>query len=408
MGYTGNVFSGLRWLSSLKVLTKGFVFVKFLVLAYVLSPRDLGAFGIVTVILSLTEVFTETGINMFLIQTKKAPEGYINTAWSVSIVRGILIALVMVAGAIPLTHFYNEPMLKQLLLAAACIPIAKGFINPAIIFYRRNLEYRKDVLVRFIVVPVEVFVAIGAAIVLKNPMALVISQLTASITEVFISQFFISPRPKFTFHLKKFLEVVRFGAWLNVGGMLAFLGGNIDDLIIGKLLGTTTLGFYTVAYNISQTALADVGDLAAQTIYPVFSRISSEVWRLKRAFFRSFFALSAVLLVPLAVLIFFGQPIVLFLLKEKWLPILPVLPWLLGAAYFQALNTMMSPVYIVRGKAKYNAIILFLYIVAMVPLLTMMTQRLGFVGAGMALLFARLILQPAFAFTLARTLRKRM
>jgi len=93
MGYFKDAVKGLSWMTAFRVLYRLIGVARIAIIAHILTPFSLGVFGIVTIVLGFLEIITETGINIFLIQEKDDINGYINTAWVVSIVRGLLISL---------------------------------------------------------------------------------------------------------------------------------------------------------------------------------------------------------------------------------------------------------------------------------------------------------------------------
>src|SRR5260221_8826621 len=99
MGYTKDAIKGISWIGLLRLIVKSFGFVEIVILARILAPEQFGAYGIVLLELGLLEVFTESGINVILIQEKEF-EKYINSAWIVSIVRGFLISLFIIISEI--------------------------------------------------------------------------------------------------------------------------------------------------------------------------------------------------------------------------------------------------------------------------------------------------------------------
>ncbi|HZZ98440.1 MAG TPA: oligosaccharide flippase family protein [Candidatus Saccharimonadia bacterium] len=404
MGYSKQVAWGLSWLSILKVITKLLTLAKIVVLARILSPNDFGIFGLVTVVLSLTEVFTETGVNPFLTQTPKNPNNFYNTAWVVSIVRGFLIGAVMILLSFFIAPFYHEPTLLGFMLIASIIPIIKGFINPAEIKFQREFAYHKDVYLRIVLVLVDVSFAVAFAMVFHSALAMILSQVIAAVLEVLITQMLITPRPKFTFIHSYLHEILRFGAWLNIGGVFAFLGNNLDDLIIGKLMGTSILGYYQNGFAIGQSAVGEMGDLSAQATFPAFGRIASDLPRLRRAFYLSLLGLAVVLSIPLILIILYSHALVLIVLGQKWLPIVPVLPWLTAAAYLQALNSHMFPINLIRSRTYYSAFSYLAYLILMVWLLLSFSAKTGLEGAGQALFWARALVQPLVLFGLFRSL----
>ena len=99
MGYTKQALKGITWIGFFRVATRGISYIRIIILARILTPSQFGTADIALLILSITEVFTETGINIFLIQQKEKIDKYVNTAWIVSIIRGLLIALVIFISA---------------------------------------------------------------------------------------------------------------------------------------------------------------------------------------------------------------------------------------------------------------------------------------------------------------------
>src|SRR3989339_632649 len=100
-------FQGAFWLGLLKIVIKVFSLIKLVVVARILSPTDLGWFGIVLLPYGLVEVMTESGINQALIQTKKEPKDYLSSAWLAFIFRGILIGGLLYLSAPLVSRFYG-------------------------------------------------------------------------------------------------------------------------------------------------------------------------------------------------------------------------------------------------------------------------------------------------------------
>ena len=94
MGYTKDAIRGISWIGFFRIATRGISYVRIVILARILTPSQFGAVDIALLTLSITEIFTETGINIFLYQQKEKIDKYINTAWVVSIVRGLFIGLI--------------------------------------------------------------------------------------------------------------------------------------------------------------------------------------------------------------------------------------------------------------------------------------------------------------------------
>jgi len=406
MGYLKKAATGFGWLGFLKGLTKFFSLLKNIVLARLLFPQDFGLFGITAAVLAIMERFTETGVNTFLVQTRENYRSFINAAWFIAIIRGFCIFLLIYASAFFLPNFYNEPLLQNMLFVASVIPFIKGFINPAIIKFWKEMQFEKEVIFRGILTFIEALGSVLFVVWTHNVIGLIYAFILSAILEVCISNLFITPKPQFKFEREKVIRILKSSSWLNLSAVLAFLTLNIDDLIIGKILGTQSLGYYQYAYKVSQTAVGEIGELGAQTVFPVYSAIQDEKKRMRSAFLKAFVPLSLALIVPVAMLWFYAKPLVSLILGTNWLPLIPVLPYLLIAAYLQALNALIYPVYLAVNKPQYNAVVLFVQVVVTVVLLFVLAPKYGLVGAGIAVLFARIIIQPLFALYFVKSLRK--
>src|SRR5215216_2138171 len=99
MGYTKIAAKGISWISLLRISTRVITILRLSILGRILTPTQFGFFGIASLVLALLEVLTETGINVFLVQEKKEIKEYINSAWVVSIIRGVVLSIAILVLA---------------------------------------------------------------------------------------------------------------------------------------------------------------------------------------------------------------------------------------------------------------------------------------------------------------------
>ena len=138
MNYTKDAIKGISWLGSFRVLFRSLSFIKLAILARLLSPAQFGIADIAILALALVEVLSETGINVFLIQKKEDIEDYIDTAWIISIFRGICISVILFISASMVASFFRSEKSYYLLLMVSIVPLIRGFINPSVIKFLKN------------------------------------------------------------------------------------------------------------------------------------------------------------------------------------------------------------------------------------------------------------------------------
>src|SRR5680860_1435726 len=144
MGYSRDVLKGISWTWLLRMCTRIISFLKIAILARFLSPAQFGLYGIASLVLLLLEVLTETGINVFIIQENEDVDSIVSTAWIISILRGILISLIIILLVPFISFFFRSPDSTNLIILIALVPFIKGFINPSIVKFQKELMFDKE------------------------------------------------------------------------------------------------------------------------------------------------------------------------------------------------------------------------------------------------------------------------
>jgi len=144
MGYKQTVITGFSWSAATRWLNRAITLAKVAVLARLLTPGDLGTFAVCTLALALLELVTETWINVFLITKQETISPYIDTAWVISIVRGVIISLLILVAARPLALFFNNSQVTPLLVITSLVPALRGFINPGIVLLQKDFLFARE------------------------------------------------------------------------------------------------------------------------------------------------------------------------------------------------------------------------------------------------------------------------
>ncbi len=404
MGYTKDAIKGISWIGLLRLIVKSFGFVEIVILARILAPEQFGAYGIVLLELGLLEVFTESGINVILIQEKEF-EKYINSAWIVSIVRGFLISLFIIISAPFVASFFHSPLSLQLLYLISIVPILRGFLNPAIIHFQKELRFRKDFFFQFPGVLVDTFVSITFCYLLKSPMGIVFGLISGVVVQLILSFFVVNIRPRLQFNKSYISKIIHRGRWVTAGGIFNYLFHNADNIIVGKFLGTASLGIYQIAYSLSILPITEIADVFSRVTFPVYTKMAMDKGRLSKAFLKTTFAITLLSLPFGLLLVFFPKQIILFILGEKWILASSLLPILGIFAVFRAISGSSSSLFLSVGKQEYVTVVTFVSIVGLLIPIIPLTLRFGIFGAAMSALIGTLVAVPFFLYYTLKVLR---
>lgn len=394
MGYSSRTIHGLSWAWAQSIFVRGISFFKILILARILTPREFGDFGISLLILALLETLTETGVNVFLIQKKDNLSKYINSAWIVSIVRGIIIFLVFLIFSEFIADFFKSPNIKNILILFSFIPLIRGFINPAEIKFQKEINFDKDFIYRMSIALIDMISTIVLVLIVKNISGLVLGMLTGVVFQVIFSFLLIKPRPQITFKHLYIYKIINQGKWVTLSGIFNYLFHNLDNIIVGKFLGTYNLGLYEMSYNIAMLPITDVADVISKVTFPVYSKFSDDIERLKKAFLKTELLLIAITLPFGLIVFFFANGLVELFLGKQWLPMVNVLKILVVLGVVHSIFGFPAVVFLSVNKQIYSSIITLINLVVLIVCIFPLMTHFGLIGVAFAALLGIIVPIP--------------
>jgi len=400
MGYLKTTIVGAWWIGALKVFSRSSSILRTLVIARILSPSQFGVFGIATLMLSLIETLTETGINVVLVQKKEKIEEYISTAWIISIGRGLLIFLVIFLSAGFVSTFFKSNEARNLLILISLVPLIRGFINPAVAKFQKELNFKKEFFYRISVVIVETLISLLLVIITKDPISLVWALVGGAVFEVIISFMIVKPRPTLSFDKNIFKDIFSHSKWITSSGIFSYLFANGDNIVVGRLLGTSSLGIYDMAYTIALLPTTELAEVVAKVTFPVYVQFAEDRKRLMRAYMKTTLAIALVTLPLVLLFVFFPSELIRIFLGEKWIEASGALQVMSVFAFIAAVFSPSGSIFYAVKKQKYNFFISVLAFVVMIALIFPLIQSFGIVGAGIAATLGSLSTLPLLLFFL--------
>lgn len=406
MGYLKDTIKGVSWVGAYRASSRLIAFVKTAIIARILLPAQFGIFGIAGLVLALLETLTETGINIFLVQEEEDVDSYIDTAWVVSIVRGVLIALAMIFLTPFIVSFFRVPEAKNILFLTSLVPLLRGFINPATAKFQKELMFDKEFRFKLPIYVIESVVAVALAFLTREASSFIWGMIAGATIEILLSFIIVRPVPRFSFEAIKIKRVVDRGKWVTAFGAFDYLFQNLDDFTVGKLLGKSPLGFYQVAYKISSLPISEVANVFSRVTFPIFRKISKDKKRLKKAFIKTTVGTSALVIPFGAVIFLFSKQIVLILLGNNWLAAVPVLKVLSLYGIIRGVFYPMMAVFLALQKQQYVTLVTLVGILGLGLSIVPLVNRFGIVGAGISTLVGSLATAPIIVYYLFKIFKE--
>lgn len=388
MGYKKNTIYGVSWMGAFRVISRALAFIRTIILARLLAPSEFGIFGIVTIILSLLEILTETGINIFMIQEKSDFRVYINDAWLVSIIRGLLMAVIIVISAPFISSFFKIQQATGIIYLIALVPFIKGFINPSEVIFQKELQFKKEFYFRIVIFAFDSFVAVLVSIFFHSALGMVLGLISGALLEVILSLVMIKPRPGIKFNIQKISIIFHNGKWVTLYGIFNYVSSTLDNIVVGRVSGTSSLGIYQMGYTIATMPISEVSDVANKVTFPVYSKISDDLFRLKSAFNKSILLVSIVSVVVGLVIFFFPKELFILIFGKKWSDTLIILKPLAIFGTIRAITGFTATLFLSVGKQKYVAGMTFTRLLTLTITIIPLTLLYGNFGASLSVLSA--------------------
>ena len=392
------VVTGGLWVFALRITARSLKFLRTVILARLLAPNDFGLFGIGMLSIATLEALTQTGFEAALVQKKENVEPYLDTAWTISAVRGTILFFMLFFFAPWIAKFFDSPQACMIIRVISISALLSGFKNVGLIFFQKELEFNKQFFYEFSSISVDLTVAIILAFTLRNVWALVWSGLAAGVVRLVVSYLIHPYRPRITLARKEFQQLFGFGKWLLGSGVLVFLVTQGDDLFVGKVLGPAALGLYQMAYLISNLPATEISRTMAQVAFPAYSKLQDDLPKLRDAYLKALY-LTAFLSIPLAMGIFVLAPdFTKVFLGEKWMPMVPAIKVLVFAGLIRSIAATTGPILYGIGKPKIDTIWQTVRLILLTALIYPLTIRWGILGTSVAVLCS--ISVSTFGFSL--------
>lgn len=300
--------------------------VALVVLARLLHPADFGLIGIAMSLILIVEAVMELPVSQVLLVERDVTRSMMDTAFTLSILRGLFLAVVIGAAAWPFAHAYGDMRLLPLIAALALAPAFRGINNPRLSLYCRDLDFRRTVATEIAGKLASFAASTGVAWATGSYWALALGTILSPVTSSLLS-FVLAPyMPRLT--LRDWRLFSGFLSWLSGAQLFSAFAWQMDRLVLGRLAPTATVGRFTMADSLAsipgQVLLTPIlGPLSAGLV-----AVRDDMVRLRQAYLKTFGAVALLGFPVLTGTSLLAKPIVGLALGPTWVSAAPILQWL--------------------------------------------------------------------------------
>jgi O-antigen/teichoic acid export membrane protein len=377
-----------------------------LILTRLLFPAVFGQMALVFIFVQGLQMFSDVGTGPAIVQSPRGDEpGFLRTAWTIQSARGLVLWLCSWLVSWPVASFYDQPLLAWLIPAAAFNAVLGGLESTSMHTLQRHLRLGRLTAVELAgqtlgIVATVVLAAADRWLYGPNhpgaAWAMVGGSLAGGITRLVLSHT-VLPGIRHRFHFERDAARIlfSFGRWIFVSTMLAFLAGQSDRLVFGKMIPIDLFGVYGIAAMLAMLPTQAVQKLGGAVVFPAYSRLAAR-GDLARHFWRVRLPLLLGGAAIVTGLIACGPFLVRIMYDSRYTEAGWLLQFLAASAWFQILECTVGAALLAQRQVAWVAAGSASKLVGMVALIPLGFHLAGFPGA-----LAGLVLSDAVKYLTA-------
>lgn len=343
--------SGLLWSFVDTMAGQGITFVVGIILARLLSPREFGLIGMITVFIAISESFINSGFSSALIRKKDCTDTDFSTVFFFNLAAGILFFVLLFFSAPAISNFFNEPELIAILQVLGIVLIIDSLTLIQRTILTKRIDFKLQARISVIASIGSGVVAITMAFYGFGVWALVAQRIVKQGLNSLFLWLWNRWKPLLVFSKKSFKELFGFGSKLLLSGLIDTIYRNVYYLIIGKFFSAQELGFYTKANEFKNLPSQNLNSIISRVTYPVLSTLQDDIPRLRNNYqklIRSVMFITFILMLGMAAV---AEPMIHTLIGAKWEPAIIYLQMLCFVGMMYPLHALNLNMLQVQGRS---------------------------------------------------------
>ena len=365
-----------------------------LIMTRLLVPEMFGVMVLANVLLMGLELFSDLGLRQNIIQHQRGSDpAFLNTIWTLQIIRGSLICLFALVVALvlyvldlvkwfPATSAYAEPILPWIIAVLSINAIINGFESTKYAVADRNMALGMLTSFELISQVSGMACMITWAVIDRSIWALVCGSIVTSLMRVILGNV-LMPGERNRLHWDKsaFQEILNFGKWIFVTSILGFLAANGDRLILGSLVDAKMLGMYSIAFFMVSALREIFSKLVGKVAFPALSEVARErPAMLKQVYYKFRHPLDAATLLAAGMLFYSGHLVINIFYDHRYFSAGHMLE-ILSIMFFETRYMVAGQCFMALGKPKLMVPIIVIQLLAIYGLMPIAFSLYGFDGA---------------------------
>lgn len=318
-----NVFSSMAWKFTERIASQLVSFMVSVILARLLLPEQYGIIAKVMVFISIADVFVTTGLCSALIQKKDSDDLDFSSMFYLNIGLSFVLYLILFICAPAIGHFFNDTCLSPVLQVLGLKLLFSAYLSIQQAYISRYMLFRSSAIAALAATACSAAAGVSMAYLGAGVWALAAQQLVLSAMQVLFLVIFINWRPKLAFSWHRAKTMLGFGNIILLAGLLDTISGQLRTLVVGKYYNDEQLAYYNRGDLYPQTLISSVSGTMHTVLFAAYSQEQEHIGHVKLLIRNGMKRSSYLIFTMLTGLACVAEPLIQFMLTDKWLPCVP-------------------------------------------------------------------------------------
>jgi len=322
------------------------------ILARLLLPEDYGLVAMVGSVTGFIIIFKDLGLSSAIIQREELTQSEVSSVFWVNVLISFLIALIVAALSPAIASFYHEQRLLNITLVAALTIFIAGLSLQHNALLKRQMRFNSLALLQLVTVGLNLLIGVLLAWLGFGYWALVMQGLVLAALQTVALWILCDWRPDLIFKKSETGSFLKFGAGITGFDVVNHFSRNMDNVFIGRFVGSVALGLYSKAYQLLMLPITQLRNPLNSVAVPALSSLQNDKGKYRNFYFRYLFILAFFSMPMIVYLGVFSNELILFILGKQWSEAGPIFQILAISAFIQPVASTPSLVLITTGSVK--------------------------------------------------------
>lgn len=313
-----DTLKGTKWSAIERFFVQGIQFLLGLIMARLLSPSDYGTVGMLAIFYAVSQTFIDSGFSNALIRKVDRTEEDFSTVFYVNVGIAIVCYCVLFSIAPWVADFFGIQILCPILRVQSVNLIINSLMGVQVAQLTINIDFKALAKRAMFATLISGITGVILAYAGFGVWALVYQSILSAIINLIFIWVYCRWYPKKRFSSKSFNELFGYGSKLLASGLLHTIYMNLTTLIIGKYFSSKDLGFYTRGTQLAQFPCNNINSVLQRVTFPILAKIQNEDEHLIRVYRKYICMTSMIIFFVCTLLAALGNPVIIFLLTDKW------------------------------------------------------------------------------------------